>query len=128
MGEHFFLTVNGVIGEIRSWRPRGCVRELDYRDSLFEKLTSSFPRTPPSKEFGHGRVKADIAFGTKIAIELKHDLDSPPKLQRLKGQLDDYARNFTNTIVVLTGIPQRDLIKDLKQAAKRFSYVFVVEK
>jgi hypothetical protein len=128
MAEHFFLTVNGVIDEIKSWRPRGCVRELDYRDSLFEKLTTSFPRAPPSKEFGHGRVRADIAFGTKIAIELKHDLDTPPKLQRLKGQLDDYAKSFTNTIVVLTGDPQRDLVKDLNQAAKKFSYVFVVEK
>lgn len=120
MGEHFFLTIGGVISEIQSWRPRGCERELDYRDSLFEKLTVSFPRTPPTKEYGHGRVKADIAFGTKIAIELKHDLNTPPKLQRLKGQLDDYAATFNSTIVVLTGDPQRDLVKMLKQAAGKY--------
>ncbi len=127
MGEHFFLTASGVLTEIQSWRPRGCERELDFRDSLFDKLTASFPRSPPSKEFGHGRVRADIAFGTKIAIELKHDLDTPPKLQRLKGQLDDYAESFGSTIVVLTGDPQADLVKMLRQAADKYG-IDVIEK
>jgi hypothetical protein len=92
-----------------------------------KKLTESFPRAPPSPEFGHGRVRADIAFDTKIAIELKHDLDTPPKLQRLKGQLDDYAASFKDTIVVLTGTPQRDLVKLLKQAANKYG-IEVIEK
>jgi hypothetical protein len=58
---------------------------------------------------------------------LKHDLDTPPKLQRLKGQLDDYAASFKDTIVVLTGTPQRDLVKLLKQAANKYG-IEVIEK
>jgi hypothetical protein len=127
VGEHFFLTAGGVIDEIRSWKPRGCSTELQYRNSLHKKLEDSFPRTPPVKEYGYGRVRADIAFERKIGIELKLDLNSTTKLQRLKGQLDDYAKTFGTSVVVLVGKTDRSLLKDLNAKAYKYG-VHVIEK
>jgi len=126
MARHWFLTIGGVIGEVESWRPRNCNTEIEYRNSLYNKLEDAFP-VPPTKEYGHGRVKADIAFETKVGIELKMNLTSPAKLQRLKGQLDDYARTFGKTIVVLVGKHDRDLVRDLRRAADEYG-IGVIEK
>jgi len=126
MARHFFMSVANVIGEIESWRPRGCARETDYRDSLYRKLEDAF-RTPPTKEYGHGRVRADIAFERKIGIEIKKDLDTPTKLQRLKGQIQDMAKTFDNSIVVVVGEAPRDLLKDLRDTAHEYG-VAVIKK
>jgi len=127
VARHFFLTVDGVLSEIASWRPRNCVRELDYRNSLYKKLEDAF-RTPPTKEYGHARARADIAFDKKIAIELKLDLNTPPKLQRLVGQLDDYSDAFGSTIVVLVGSTDRGLYEDVKKKARDYGNIYVVRK
>jgi hypothetical protein len=119
MARHLFLTVGAVIQEIESWRPRCCNTEIEYRNSLFEKLEDAF-RIAPTKEYGHGRIRADIAFERKLAIELKLDLNTMGKLQRLKGQLDDYAKAFDGTIVVLVGDTERNLVEDLKKKAREY--------
>lgn len=121
-----FLTVGATIEEIGLWRPRGCCSEIDYRNSLFDKLEDAF-RIAPTKEYGHGRVRADIAFDRKLAIELKLDLNKTGKLQRLKGQLDDYAKAFDNTIVILVGDTERNLVEDLKKKAWEYG-IQVIEK
>jgi len=118
--------VAATIEEINSWRPRGCTKETEYRDSLYTKLQDAF-RIPPTKEFGHGMYDADIAFERKLAIELKKDLNSPTKLQRLKGQIEDMSKTFTNSIVVLVGETRKDLLKDLRDTASRYS-ITVIEK
>jgi hypothetical protein len=123
---HFLLTVAAAVDEINSWRPRGCTKETDYRDSLYDKLQDAF-RIPPTKEFGHGVYSADIAFERKLAIELKKDLREPTKLQRLKGQIEDMSKTFTNSIVVLVGETRSDLLKDLRGTANKYN-VTVVEK
>src|SRR2546427_4669991 len=86
LATRFFTTLGAVLDEIESWRPHDCFRELDYRDSLHQKLQKVF-RKPPVKEYGHGQSRADIAFGTSIAIELKLNLNTTVKLDRLVGQL-----------------------------------------
>lgn len=120
MARHLFLTQAAVAQEIESWRPRGCRTEIQYRNSLFNKLEDAF-RIAPTKEYGHGRVRADIAFERRLAIELKLDLNTTGKQQRLKGQLDDYAKAFNSTIVVLVGDTQRNLLEDLKKKAREYS-------
>ena len=70
---------------------------------------------------------ADIAFERKLAIELKKDLDSPTKLQRLKGQIEDMSKTFANSIIVLVGETRKDLLKDLQGTANRYG-IPVVEK
>ena len=126
MARHLFMTTGAVIREIESWRPRKCETEIQYRNSLYDKLEDAF-NTPPIKEYGHGRARADIAFKTSIAIELKLDLNTTGKLQRLKGQLDDYAKAFSNTIVVLVGDTDRSLLHDLKKKADEYS-ISVIKK
>lgn len=126
MARHFFLNIGAVAEEIESWRPRGCTRETEYRDSLYRKLEDAF-RTPPTKEYGHGRVRADIAFERKIGIEIKKDLDSPTKLQRLKGQIQDMAKTFDKSVVVVVGDAPKDLLKDLRDTAYEYG-VRVIKK
>lgn len=117
LARHLFLTQAAVAGEIESWRPRNCESELQYRNSLYAKLEDAF-RQAPAKEWGHGRARADIAFGNKIAIELKLDFNTTGKLQRLKGQMDDYRKSFSSTIIVLVGQTDRGLYEDLKKSAR----------
>ena len=127
MAPHFFLTVGSVTKEIGSWRPRNCVTELQYRNNLYVKLEDAF-RTPPTKEYGHGRARADIAFEKRIAIELKLDLNSTSKYQRLIGQLDDYSKAFGATIVVLVGDTERGLFEAVKKKARGYGNIYVVRK
>ena len=116
MAKYTFLTVKNVMKEIKYWRPRNCKTEIQYRNSLFNKIEEAF-KIVPVKEYGAGRVRADLAYGKKIAIELKYNFDSTGKYHRLIGQLDDYSREFKNVIVVLVGKTDLGLYKDLKRAA-----------
>ena len=115
MGKHIFLTTIGVASEIKSWRPRNCHTELEYRNSLLAKLQGAFP-IAARKEYGHGRVKADIAFENRIGIELKFNLNSPAKKQRLVGQLNDYRGACKNIIGVLVGKTDPDLYQELSRS------------
>lgn len=117
VAKYFFTSVSNVLTEIRNWRPRGCETESDFKSSLFSKLSGGVFRDEPVREYGFGRVRADIAFGKNIGIELKLDLDSTPKFHRLIGQLGDYQKTFANTIVVLVGESDPNLVKDLRKRA-----------
>ena len=123
--KYIFTSVSNVVREIRSWRPRECKTEAQYKHSLFRKLSGEVFRDEPIMEYGDGRTRADIAFRKNIGIELKLDLDSTAKFQRLIGQLADYRRVFDNTIVVLVGAHDRGLVKELKSRA---GWATVVEK
>jgi len=67
---------------IKDWKPRGYKTEKDYENSLyryFEKYLSQ----SATKQNGLGRVKADIPFEKRVAIELIKDFKTTAQYQRL---------------------------------------------
>jgi hypothetical protein len=115
VARHLILTQGKLFREIESWRPRNCHTELQYRDSLLAKLRGAFP-IEPQKEHGHGRGRADIAFGKKYVIELKLNLNTPGKKHTLMGQLADDRREYSNVFAVLVGETDPDLLQELKKS------------
>lgn len=63
-------------------------------------------------QYASGRVKGDICVNHTVLIELKDSLKSTAQLQRLIGQLDLYASQWKEqVVVVICGDSQRDLVK-----------------
>ena len=124
MAKYRFLTVGNIQKEIRSWRPKKCRTEIAYRNSLYKRLEEAFSKVPV-KEYGAGRVRADLAYGKKIAIELKLNFNTTGKYHRLLGQLEDYRTEFGKVIVVLLGNTDLGLYRDLKKKAPD---VFIIKK
>jgi len=108
-----------VASAIRRWRPRGCDAEKEYEKSLYEFLHKEPPDIQVTKQFARGRVRADVVVGDKIIIELKNNLDTAAKYQRLMGQLTAYDEWDGQIFVVLTGNTDANLRKQLTQYAER---------
>jgi hypothetical protein len=115
LARHLILTQIALAREIESWLPRNCRTKLEYRDSLLAKLRGAF-RIEPQPEHGHGRARADIAFGTKAVIELKFNFNTPGKKHMLVGQLKDDRRVYSNLFAVLVGETDPDLLQELKKS------------
>src|SRR6266852_942765 len=94
------------------WHPRGCKTEKDLERSLHKHLEKNIPDLDVQMQYASGRVKGDICVDHKVLIELKDSLKSTGQLQRLMGQLDLYASQWKEeVIVVICGDSQRDLVK-----------------
>jgi hypothetical protein len=77
---------------IGKWKPRSCKSEKDYENSLYEFLHKELGDTQITKQYARGRIRADIVISEKVIIELKTNLDSTGKYQRLIGQLAAYEK------------------------------------
>lgn len=54
------------------------------------------------RQYGSSRVRVDLCVGRKVFIEIKKDLNSTSKLQRLLGQLEPYNKEkWENMIIIL---------------------------
>ncbi|HEY6195520.1 MAG TPA: hypothetical protein VI504_10795 [Candidatus Eisenbacteria bacterium] len=111
--------VGAVVDLIAKWRPRKCETEKDFEKSLYAYLHEAFEDTQITKQFAQGRMRADLMVGGKVIIELKHNLDSTAKLQRLIGQLSQYDSWKGRVIVLLTGETEPNLLKELKQFIRK---------
>jgi len=119
MPTSFTLNPFGRVCEvIESWRPRGCKTEKDYERSLVKKLQNELVNQKIQQQYGSARQKVDIMVHDKVPIEMKKDLNSTAKLDRIKGQLDGYLKVWQGVIVVLCGDTPADLLKDLKKYAE----------
>ncbi len=113
-----------VLNLIQEWRPRGCETEKDYEISLYNFLHRKLEgeTIEITKQYGQGRIKGDIVVGRKVLIELKADLDSTSKLQRLYGQLELYSQDWkSHVIVVLCGEHDRNLIAQLQRQIEKYT-------
>jgi hypothetical protein len=72
-----------------------------------------------TRQYGHGRLRADIVIEEKVASELKYALATKPEYQRLIGQLEDYARWDILLIVVLAGPSDSDLVRQVSDHLER---------
>ncbi|GAH19881.1 unnamed protein product, partial [marine sediment metagenome] len=75
--------VGTVMDIINKWKPGKCKTEKDYEKSLYNFLEKQLPDIEIVKQFGIGRTKVDIAVARKVFIEIKYNLNSTSKLQRL---------------------------------------------
>ena len=108
------VSVHDVMKLIDAWRPRSCETEKDFERSLHKHLEKNLPDVDVQKQYASGRVKGDICVDHKVLIELKDGLKSTGQLQRLMGQLDLYASQWKEkVVVVICGDSQRDLVKAL---------------
>jgi len=111
-----------VVDLIKKWLPSECKTEKDYEESLYLFLHSELGAVQITKQFGHGRIKADLAVGKKVILELKHKLDSTAKLQRLIGQLEGYRELEKTVIVLLTGKTDPNLLKELQERLEEMNH------
>ena len=106
---------------LEKWAPVNCKREKDFEVSLFSFLHERLPNFQITKQFGIGRTKADLVLEKRLAVEMKHNLDTTGKYQRLVGQLMDYNDWNGCVIVVLTGRNDQELVKRLRDFAEKQS-------
>ena len=101
-----------VIDLIESWRPRSCETEKEFEKSLMRHLEKNLEKAEIIQQYAAGRLRGDIVVDGKILIEIKQDLDSTGKLQRLLGQIELYNSKWNGqVVVVLCGESKRDLLQ-----------------
>jgi hypothetical protein len=111
--------VGAVVDVIGKWKPHGCKDEKSYEKSLYVYLHEAFGDTQITKQFAQGRIRADLKVGKNVIVELKHNLDSTAKLQRLLGQLSQYEDWDGRVLVLLTGETDPNLRKELKEFIRK---------
>lgn len=117
-----FDPMGKVKGIIKEWKPRKCKTEKDYEVSLFKCLEKKLPDIDVIRQFGIGRVKADISVGREIYIEIKNNLNSISKLQRLIGQLVLYEREKINNLIILVcGQVDKNIMSQLKREVEKYN-------
>lgn len=102
-----------VSGYLKKWRPRKCTSEKDFERSLYDFLHNQLGDMQVTKQYAKGRIHADLAVGDKLILELKFNLDTTAKYQRLIGQVNDYKEWGGGVIIVLTGTTDKNLRKQL---------------
>ena len=98
---------------IKKWKPIDCKTEKGYEKSLYNYLHDKLKDIQVTKQFAKGRIRADLVVGDKVIIELKNNLDSTSKYQRLIGQISEYKEWDGFIILVLTGNRDKNLRKEL---------------
>jgi hypothetical protein len=110
---HVWDDVGFVVSLIQKWQPRGCKTEKDYERSLYEHLHENLDDLQVTKQFAFGRAHADICVADKVIVEIKKDLNTTAKYQRLVGQLAEYKRWHGRIVVLLIGDTDKSLRKQL---------------
>jgi len=119
---------NEVVEYIEEWVPRNHDGENGFQDELKEYLEkrldeadnnglhvglggSSGKGYPIRKEYGKSR--ADVAVGDEVGIELKYNL-SNNRVYELKGQIDNYRKEFPCVIAVACGLSDNGRWRELQ--------------
>lgn len=111
----FWDPLDMVEGLIKKWKPKGCKTEKQYEVSLYDFMHSELQEVQVTKQFAKGRIRADIVVGDKVIVELKNNLDTTSKYQRLIGQLVEYEAWDGDIVILLCGKTDPNLLKDLKK-------------
>ncbi len=117
---NYFLNAAGMVEDIiKDWKPGDCRTEKDYEKSLYTFLHKRLEDIQITKQYAKGRIHADLVVGDKIIIELKNNLDTTSKYQRLIGQLAEYKDWEGKVILVLAGETDPNLRKQLKKYVEK---------
>ena len=105
---------------VDKWRPRNCTTEKDYETSLTAFLRRELPEdTKITPQYAQGRFRADLVIDDRLVVEIKYNLDSTAKYQRLIGQVASYKDWKGQIILLLTGKTDPDLKKELNSYLKK---------
>lgn len=117
----FYLwdSVGFVTKKIESWEPKKCKTEKDYEKSLYQYLHDELGDLQITKQYAKGRIRADLMIGDRVIVELKHNLDTTAKYQRLIGQISEYKEWDGRVIILLTGETDVNLRKQLDAFIKK---------
>ena len=114
-----------VLGIIEDWNPKQLKSEAQYRDELLGLLREKLNQSDPlgfSKQHSirkeSGRHLADIGIDGEIGIELKHNLNTKAKVDRLYGQIDDYLKGYDSMIIVLCGKTSEEQLDYLREKVR----------
>ena len=115
---------------VKSWKPRKCTTEKHFQKSLDSYLAEELPDLKIVMESGSSRIRADIEIEKDVIIELKVDLNTTAKLQRLLGQIQLYKKEFDgrDIILVLAGKADRNMFEDLEEAIDSDDIVSLIQK
>ena len=111
---NFWDPVSMIISLIEEWKPTKCKTEKAYEKSLYSFLHKKLEDIQITRQYARGRIRADLVVGDKVIIELKNNLNSTTKYQRLIGQISEYKEWEGHIIILLTGETDPNLKKQLK--------------
>jgi len=66
-----------------------------------------------TKQYGIGRSRADLVIDDRLIIEIKYNLNTSAKYQRLLGQLAEYKEWDGRVVLLLVGKTDPNLRKQL---------------
>ena len=75
--------------------------------------------TKITPQYAQGRFRADLVIDDRLVVEIKYNLDSTAKYQRLIGQVAAYKDWKGQVILLLTGKTDPDLKKELNSYLKK---------
>jgi hypothetical protein len=113
---------------IESWDPKRCSTHSEYQNSLSNYLRDNLNGPRVTKEYKIERTAIDIVVGDKVAIEIKVGFNRTTEFHRLKGQLEDYAREFSRIVIVLCGELDDDLVDKLEDTLPEDTKIRIIEK
>ena len=116
---HAWDSVALVAEKLKDWKPKKCSTEKDYENSLYKYLHDELGDIQVTKQYAQGRIRADLMIGDKVIVELKHNLDTTAKYQRLIGQLSEYKEWKGRIIILLTGETDKNIRKQLDEFVRK---------
>jgi hypothetical protein len=105
--------VKALTAVLEKWRPRNCKTEKDFENSLYLLLHRELENHQITKQPAQGRFKADLLIDDSLILELKHNLNTTAKYQRLQGQLSEYKKWEGQVVLLLIGETDPNLKKQL---------------
>ena len=112
-------SVGAIVALIDRWTPGKCKTEKEYEKSLYVFLHEELGDLQITKQYAQGRIRADLMVSDKVVVELKHNLNSTAKYQRLIGQLAEYKEWRGRIVVLLVGDTDPNLRKRLSEYLKK---------
>ena len=112
------------ISIIKNWTPeKQYSDEKGYHDDLIDVIREEINqvnntifgrqnRVSVTKE--NGRSLCDIGINREIGIELKKDLNSKSKVDRLVGQIQGFKKDYQDLIIVLVGKTDKESLEGIK--------------
>jgi len=108
---------------LEKWRPRNCETEKDYENNLCAFLRRELPDFRVTPQYAQGRFRADLQVGENMVIEIKHNLNTTAKYQRLVGQVTSYGEWKGKVVLLLMGKADPDLKGELIRHLKKLELI-----
>ena len=123
----FSSLFSDVVENIEKWRPKKLESEAKYRDDLLAYLRKNLNKddsiwgasSKVSIRKETGRHLADIGINNEVGIELKYNLNSKSKVDRLFGQIDDYLKGYSSMVIVLCGKTSEEQLDYLEDKVRK---------